>query len=349
MNIDTVSVAPSASRSSAPGTPHSASSMGSGSAAGTRTGVEDQIADAKKRALQYAESLRVAREQESKALKTLEFQQSQWINANEEQTVKIQQLERELESAVETIQEQRKAVDSFTTHGNEIGNSNGFAAQPMGQPYSTNNGKGHDNGLSNGFQPLPVGQLYSTINNSAGEGVLSPGRSSVSINGRPGTLRALADGEIRHDFRHFLHSSTGPPTAGGQQLTANGVHRHVTTTFVPSPAVTPQRWANTSESSPVRATAAVTTEQPPQQQQQSVVWNELLNKYKEQLQQSRSETVHVVKEKRLLTDKALELSNTITKLQTDKEQLRVKVGDLEAKIQFRSNQVSVCLVSVFVC
>lgn len=69
--------------------------------------LDDQIAEAKKRALLYSQSLKDARDKEAKAMKTLEQERDKWAHSFEQKTVMIEQLERELHSAVETLERQR--------------------------------------------------------------------------------------------------------------------------------------------------------------------------------------------------------------------------------------------------
>ena len=54
---------------------------------------------------------------------------------------------------------------------------------------------------------------------------------------------------------------------------------------------------------------------------------------------ARGDISQLMTEKKHLANRVLELTNTATKLAEDKEQLRIKITDLEARLQFRSNQV----------
>lgn len=67
-----------------------------------------QIQEARKRAEEYAQSLKQAREQENNALKTLELEREKWTKSIEEKSLLVNQLERELRSTVDTLEFQRR-------------------------------------------------------------------------------------------------------------------------------------------------------------------------------------------------------------------------------------------------
>lgn len=72
-----------------------------------RSSVEDQIEEARRRAYSYAHSLKGVREQDAFRAKSLEEERDRWARTFEEKSVLIEQLERELNSAVDALELQR--------------------------------------------------------------------------------------------------------------------------------------------------------------------------------------------------------------------------------------------------
>lgn len=72
-----------------------------------RSSVEDQIEEARRRAYSYAHSLQGVREQDASRARILEEERDRWARTFEEKSVLIEQLERELKSAVDALDMQR--------------------------------------------------------------------------------------------------------------------------------------------------------------------------------------------------------------------------------------------------
>lgn len=71
--------------------------------------IDRQINEARQRAQVYAESLRDAKERESRTIQTLEAEKNKWMESFEKKSVMVNQLEKELTSAVEVIEAQKRA------------------------------------------------------------------------------------------------------------------------------------------------------------------------------------------------------------------------------------------------
>lgn len=284
---------------------------------------EDQIAEAKKRAMMYAQSLKEAREYEAKALKALEQERTKWIYDHEEKSVKIEQLERELASAVDVIEQQRSApiqptvaysVPMVTTLA--VNSSTPLAVDPSSRapvvPNST-------------FLPGQM-PLYST---------------TQSLYQKPLTI--LDQHEIQTDFRKVLSSSQSPLLRNQSQSIAHASTSSSQAVVQPNPVY------STIPLTPMQTSASINEQFPHNVPNfassskngtaESNTWNELLNQYKDQLLKARGDISQLMTEKKHLANRVLELTNTATKLAEDKEQLRIKITDLEARLQFRSNQV----------
>eukprot|EP01033_Poteriospumella_lacustris_P007436 gene7436-5348_t len=72
-----------------------------------RSSLEDQIEEARRRAYSYANSLKGVREQDAHRVKSFEEERDRWTRTFEEKSVLIEQLERELKSAVDALDLQR--------------------------------------------------------------------------------------------------------------------------------------------------------------------------------------------------------------------------------------------------
>jgi hypothetical protein len=181
--------------------------------------MEDQIKEAKRKAELYAQSLLQAREHEANAMRTLEQERQKWNQSFEQKSVMINQLERELQAAVDTIDIQRKTT-------------------------------------------------------------LAPTKNDYPI---------LSDEAINASFKNLLSGNNKPK-----------VNEKIDDT----------------------------------------VWNELLNQYKNQLSKSRQELKEVVQEKQQLTDRIMELSHDLAAALGAKDQLECANRELEGKLKFRTQQVS---------
>lgn len=73
-----------------------------------RSSVEAQIEEAKRRAYSYAQTTKGARESEAYRNKSLGEERERWARSFEEKSVMIEQLERELQSAVDALEVQRQ-------------------------------------------------------------------------------------------------------------------------------------------------------------------------------------------------------------------------------------------------
>lgn len=71
--------------------------------------IETQVSEARKRAQQYADAVRAAKEREAKSIQSLEAEKNKWIESYEKKSMLVNQLERELSSAVEMIESQRRS------------------------------------------------------------------------------------------------------------------------------------------------------------------------------------------------------------------------------------------------
>jgi len=74
--------------------------------------MEIQMSEAKRKAELYSRSLLQAREQEAGALKALEQERRKWSQSFEEKSLMVNQLERELQAAIDTIDVQKKTTSS---------------------------------------------------------------------------------------------------------------------------------------------------------------------------------------------------------------------------------------------
>lgn len=266
---------------------------------------DEQIMEAKKRAMMYAQSLREAREQESKALKALEQERNRWVYDHEEKSVRIEQLERELASAVETIENQRVKT-SLTMPPVEAMDS----GQSMTVLVPSNNMS------TGGFYPHhPISILDSNAIHADFRKILQSGYSSVA----PPTQTTMF---------------SAPSNTGVQNPTYSTISM-APQLKVPDQSPTTQLSAGSSTSVPTGASTTNSSDN-----EKSETWKELLNQYKDQLQKAREDIVQLVSEKKHLANKVVDLTNSATKAAEDKEQLRIKLIDLEGRLQFRANQVS---------
>lgn len=80
--------------------------------------IEKQISEARKRVELYSQTLLQSREQEQKALQRLEEERSKWQYEFEKKTVIINELERELELTVDTLEHERK--DTTTANDSSL-------------------------------------------------------------------------------------------------------------------------------------------------------------------------------------------------------------------------------------
>jgi hypothetical protein len=270
---------------------------------------DDQIAEAKRRAMMYAQSLKESREQEAKAMKALEQERTKWIYDHEEKSIRIEQLERELATAVDAIEQQR-------------------SVQPQpGDIYST-------------YVTLPpavevVARQPHISSSNAFLPTQSTSMPTQSLYQKP--LNILDQRDIQTDFRKVL-TATQPVTPVPTQTTlysvppsSSGAHQP-NLVYATIPVASSENVANGIPIANGNGSRPVI--------QDSETWGELLNQYKDQLQKARSDITHLMSEKKHLASKVIDLTNTSSKLAEDKEQLRIKITDLEARLQFRSNQVS---------
>ena len=85
--------------------------------------IESQIQQALRQAELFSQTLQSAREQEKKALQTLEEERVKWSHNFEEKSILIDQLERELEATVDAL---HSNPNSSKLEEDELNNSNYF-------------------------------------------------------------------------------------------------------------------------------------------------------------------------------------------------------------------------------
>lgn len=86
--------------------------------------LEAQIKEARTKAALFSKSLQEARDQEARALKTLEDERLRWTQSFEEKSILIDQLEQELTSTVDALDEERKTARSAFHYSENVHEQN---------------------------------------------------------------------------------------------------------------------------------------------------------------------------------------------------------------------------------
>jgi chromosome segregation ATPase len=223
-----------------------------------RQSLDNQIQEAKRRASSYAQSMKNVREQEANAVRTLEEERDKWARSCEQKSVMVEQLERELKSAVDALETQR--LHQVT------------------------------NGLNRTVR-LDVEQINSNFKR----------------------LINLTDND---NFSQNFSTTHPSLPEMSMRRSFDGTNNTL--------------YNDSAQSTPL---ADVTVE--------SVqALNNILEQYKEQLQQSRLQVSNAVTEKQQLINKIMELTQELTQIIDEREQLKIAHTDFEGKLQFRANQVN---------
>lgn len=139
-----------------------------------RSSLDDQIQEAKRKAQLYAQSLKGAREHEASTSRAYEEERLRWVRTFEEKNVAIDQLERELQSAVDALELER--VHARNTQSNlhlttdQVHQDLNTLMKPNTMSFSPNRSNGSPLGprsparpLNGSSRPMPTTNLYDTL------------------------------------------------------------------------------------------------------------------------------------------------------------------------------------------
>jgi hypothetical protein len=152
------------------------------------TSIERQIFEAKKRAELYSQTLQESREQEFKALKKLEDERTKWNTEFEKKSILINELERELQSTVETLETERE--ENY-------------------QQHHSNSNLQFSNSLINDFS-YPAASQKGNMDRLNNKEHLPSSKSNRLKNSQ--SISLLSNDEIEKEFQQLLSSST--PSGG---------------------------------------------------------------------------------------------------------------------------------------